>query len=83
MIYIQGKQLEETLWIIYYNVKFINLFGFDLTDSEGNKTTSMASDSIVIDMGCMYNGYCSDMTRTIFIDRIDEDKLILFSDKVR
>ncbi len=26
-----------------------------------------AGDAIVIDMGCKYNGYCSDMTRTFFI----------------
>ena len=29
-------------------------------------------DIITIDMGCKYNGYCSDMTRTIFVGKIDE-----------
>lgn len=29
-------------------------------------------DAITIDMGCSYNGYCSDMTRTIFVDMIDD-----------
>lgn len=29
-------------------------------------------DVITIDMGCKYNGYCSDMTRTIFVGKIDE-----------
>ncbi|MCI9366045.1 MAG: aminopeptidase P family protein [Clostridia bacterium] len=29
-------------------------------------------DIIIIDMGCKYNGYCSDMTRTIFIGNITE-----------
>ena len=27
-----------------------------------------SGDTIIIDMGCKYKGYCSDMTRTIFID---------------
>ena len=30
-------------------------------------------DVITIDMGCKYNGYCSDKTRTIFVGEIDED----------
>ena len=29
-------------------------------------------DVIVIDMGCKYNGYCSDMTRTIFVGSVPE-----------
>lgn len=32
-----------------------------------------AGDSITIDMGCSYNGYCSDMTRTVFVDSIADD----------
>lgn len=32
-----------------------------------------SGDSITIDMGCSYNGYSSDMTRTIFVDTIDQD----------
>lgn len=31
-----------------------------------------SGDVITIDMGCKYRGYCSDMTRTIFVDKIDE-----------
>lgn len=30
-------------------------------------------DVITIDMGCKYNGYCSDMTRTIFVGKIDKE----------
>jgi len=29
-------------------------------------------DAIVIDMGCVYKNYCSDLTRTIFVDDPDE-----------
>ena len=34
--------------------------------------TIKSGDIITIDMGCKYNGYCSDMTRTIFVDYVDE-----------
>ena len=32
-----------------------------------------SNDVILIDMGCKYNGYSSDMTRTIFVDSISDD----------
>lgn len=31
-----------------------------------------SGDVILLDFGCKYNGYCSDMTRTIFMNRIPE-----------
>lgn len=36
-----------------------------------------SGDVILLDFGCKYNGYCSDMTRTIFVNKVpDELKLI-------
>ena len=32
-----------------------------------------SGDAITIDMGCNYNGYCSDMTRTIFVDTVSTE----------
>lgn len=34
--------------------------------------------SIVIDMGCIYNGYCSDMTRTVFYGGITERQIEVY-----
>ncbi len=31
-----------------------------------------SGDVITIDMGCVYKGYCSDMTRTIFVDFVQD-----------
>jgi len=31
-----------------------------------------SGDVITIDFGCVVNGYCSDMTRTVFIDYVDD-----------
>lgn len=34
--------------------------------------TIQAGDIITLDFGCKYNGYCSDMTRTIFVGYVQE-----------
>lgn len=39
---------------------------------EGDNTMLKPGDSIVIDMGGQYKGYCSDMTRTVFYKEVSE-----------
>lgn len=36
-------------------------------------------DSIVIDIGCVCDGYCSDLTRTLFLSKINESKKKVFN----
>ncbi|MDR3195813.1 MAG: M24 family metallopeptidase [Endomicrobium sp.] len=48
--------------------------------SSGNKLVQ--NDIVMMDIGCVYNGYCSDLTRTYFLDRID-DKHKLIWDTVK
>lgn len=38
-----------------------------------------AGDPITIDFGCKYKGYCSDMTRTIFIGEPTEEQLKIYN----
>ena len=36
-------------------------------------------DSIIVDMGCIYKGYCSDMTRTIMIGKADKKQKEIYN----
>ncbi|HBG67376.1 MAG TPA: peptidase M24 family protein, partial [Kandleria vitulina] len=38
----------------------------------GDDSRLKEGDSIIVDMGCIYNGYCSDMTRTFFYKSVSE-----------
>lgn len=44
------------------------------THHEGDDTMLKPGDSIIIDMGCTYKGYCSDMTRTVFYKEVSEEQ---------
>ena len=41
---------------------------------EGDDSLLKPGDSIVIDMGGMYQGYCSDMTRTVFYKEVSDEQ---------
>ncbi|GHT52622.1 proline dipeptidase [Endomicrobiia bacterium] len=36
------------------------------------------NDIVMMDMGCVHNGYCSDLTRTYFLDKIDTGRRRVF-----
>lgn len=44
----------------------------------GNKKIR-SGEPVLIDMGCVYNGYCSDITRTIFIGTIPDEISTIYS----
>jgi Xaa-Pro aminopeptidase len=37
------------------------------------------NDAVMMDIGCIYNGYCSDLTRTYFLDKIDDKHNIIWN----
>lgn len=44
-----------------------------------NNTIIKGNGSIIIDMGCKHNGYCSDMTRTVFMGKADDNKRKIYN----
>ena len=75
------KQIAEEVEI-YFKANGANGTSFDTIVASGENSSIphavpgdrkiQSGDIITIDMGCKYNGYCSDMTRTIFVDYVDE-----------
>ena len=39
---------------------------------ESDNSKGKFGDSVVLDLGCVKDGYCSDMTRTVFIGEVSE-----------
>ncbi len=72
-----AKEIEE-----YYNQKADGI-AFEIIVASGENTSKPHAtptdkkiekeDIITIDMGCKVNGYCSDMTRTIFVGKVPEE----------
>ena len=52
-------------------------FGANAADqhhSPSETRTLKAGECVLIDMGCIWNGYCSDMTRTFYCKSVDEEQ---------
>lgn len=41
---------------------------------ENNDATGKPGDSVILDIGCKINGYCADMTRTVFLGSVSEEQ---------
>ena len=71
------KQLAKKLDELFFNhhstcYGAIVAFGKNAADPhhENDDTPLRKGDCVLIDMGCVYKGYCSDMTRTFFYEGI-------------
>lgn len=64
----------QNLGCTSFSFPAIVAYGANGADShhEGDDSMLHAGDSIVIDMGGLYKGYCSDMTRTVFYKEVSE-----------
>ncbi|MFA9377202.1 MAG: M24 family metallopeptidase [Lachnotalea sp.] len=82
---IQGvteKQMAEQMLTIYKNLgaenySFEPLVAFGANAAEGhhipNDTVLKAGDSVLLDVGCFKDMYCSDMTRTFFYKEVSKE----------
>ena len=75
------RELASQLKDIYaqmgaYEYSFAPLVGFGkcaaIGHYEAGNTELCEGDCILIDMGCVKNGYCSDMTRTFFYKKVSD-----------
>ncbi|MCD8027900.1 MAG: Xaa-Pro peptidase family protein [Erysipelotrichaceae bacterium] len=77
------KEVEAHIPQIYHDLgceglSFGAIIGYGPNGADGHHSCDDSSlkpgDSIVIDMGGIYHGYCSDMTRTVFYKEISSEQ---------
>lgn len=77
------KQLAEKLLEIYrslgsegFSFYPICCYGANAADPHHSNDDSVGKkgDSVILDIGCLWNGYCSDMTRTVFLGSVTEEQ---------
>lgn len=81
------EQLAEELLKIYlelgadgFSFEPICCYGANAADPhhENNAATGKAGDSVILDIGCKKDGYCSDMTRTVFLGEASEEQRTVY-----
>ena len=82
---VSEKQLAKKLDELFFNhhstcYGAIVAFGKNAADPhhENDDTLLRKGNCVLIDMGCVYKGYCSDMTRTFFYGGIREDEMKVY-----
>ncbi|MDR2396003.1 MAG: Xaa-Pro peptidase family protein [Endomicrobium sp.] len=46
---------------------------------KSSNTKIKENDIVLLDIGCSYNGYCSDLTRTYFLDKIGREERVIWN----
>lgn len=69
-------EIFQSLGCSSYSFPAIIAYGANGADGhhEGDTSKLKPGDSIVIDMGGLYQGYCSDMTRTVFYQKVSDEQ---------
>lgn len=72
----QVTKILQSLGCSSYSFPAIIGYGANGADGhhEGDHSVLKPGDSIVIDMGGLYKGYCSDMTRTVFYKEVSDEQ---------
>ena len=77
------KELADKLLDIYHDLGSegfsfypICCYGANAADPHhsNDDSTGKSGDSVILDIGCLWNGYCSDMTRTVFLGNVSEEQ---------
>ena len=77
------KELADKLLDIYHDLGSegfsfypICCYGANAADPHhsNDDSTGKSGDSVILDIGCLWNGYCSDMTRTVFLGSASEEQ---------
>ena len=77
------KELADKLLDIYHDLGSegfsfypICCYGANAADPHhsNDDSTGKSGDSVILDIGCLWNGYCSDMTRTFYCKSVDEEQ---------
>lgn len=73
--------IYEQMGAVEFSFPPIVSFGANGADPhhQPDKTVLKAGDSIVIDIGCRYRSYCSDMTRTLFYKHVPPEAQKIYS----
>lgn len=77
------KQLADRLLAIYqklgsegFSFEPICCYGANAADPHhsNDNTVGKEGDSVILDIGCLWEGYCSDMTRTVFLGSVSSEQ---------
>jgi Xaa-Pro dipeptidase len=77
----QVASIHQSLGCTDNSFEPIVAYGKNCADNHhiGDDTMVKPGDSIIIDMGGLYHGYCSDMTRTVFYQEVSKEQEYVYN----